>query len=497
MTYGLILSDYTCIVNDTRNRIGLIRNYRNHRMATFLREHGYSVDVVDFLHNFKLEELFEIIQQISIKNPLFIAVGVTGDKKYADWAQLIEYIKQLLPNTKVIIFGEHVLRLGYEHADFYIEGFAETVLLKILKNQPVNFNLINNCKFAHAKDYPNDLESNSFSSKYLESDFVDSREAHQIFFSYGCIFQCSFCNHIPLGVNKRKNQRPAQAIIDEILYIYNNFKITKFWLSDGTFNDSREKTDILLEAIKGIPEQLEIVCFLRLDLLYYQPGLIDQLVSAGVKAVHFGIDSWNPDTGPIIHKKLSPALQKELLIDIKQRYPSLLIYSTFIAGLPKDTIEQQYESLEWLHTTQAIDAYIWFPLSIKHDVGHGEVLSLIEQDFSSYGYTAIDNNTSIDDVGRNVRDRVIKVINWKNENFSLNQATELCNDINRDNYLRTKRNPWMSLSFSVVYKDWAWWLSKTHQDIERENAFNLTALETVKFIDDYKTKKLNYFCKNS
>jgi len=56
----LILSDNWNQYNEYRQ--GIRRNSSAHVMANFLREHSISVDVVDFLHDFTVDELSNIIK---------------------------------------------------------------------------------------------------------------------------------------------------------------------------------------------------------------------------------------------------------------------------------------------------------------------------------------------------------------------------------------------------------------------------------------------------
>lgn len=482
---GLILSDNWNQYNEYRQ--GIRRNPSAHSMATFLREHNISVDVVDFLHEFTVTELSTIL----INNtPEFICIAATLDKYYKDWALLYAQIKKIVPTAKIIIFGERVLRLNYANADYYVEGFSETAVLTILQN-PELVKSTNKLVYANT-DYPNDMKTNSFGIKYLDSDFIDSKELQVVTFSRGCIFKCSFCNHSAIGVRKQDFEKDSQCIIDEFLYAYQQFGITKFLISDSTFNDTDEKINLLLKISKLIPEPIQVVCFLRLDLLYRQPDLLDKLIEAGVIAVHFGIDSLNKETGKLIGKTVDPELLVQYLKDIKTQYPNLFIYGTFIAGLPKDTVEKQREICEWLNKELPMDMWYWFPLSIKQNTGSGEVLSPIEQDYTKYGYR--ETTKQVDKLlhGRGSRDRGLELVTWENDQLTLPEAINLCRELNNASAKNIKLNPWMSFDMSVVYEDVNWWLN-FHPAKSTINPFDKLAISTTKFVNQYKEKKLEYF----
>jgi Radical SAM superfamily/B12 binding domain len=488
MTYGLILADGWGQFD--RHRLGIRRANKAHELAQFLREHEYQVDVVDFMYEFTHQDIVDILHNIAIKKPRFIGVSVTLGKEYQYWDQVIHSIRNIFPDIIVIVSGERVLRLNYFGADFYVEGYAETAFLNIVQNANIKYVEIGNRKLVQEKDYANNLAEKSFCPWHVESDFVTADEALFVSFSRGCVFNCAFCNHSLVGVPKLKFERNQTAIKNSIMHMYTKFGVTKFMISDSTFNDYEWKTDLLLEIARDIPVQLEIVCFLRIDLLYKQQGLLEKLVSAGVKAVHFGIDSLHPESSKIIGKKIDPATVKQYLIDIRRQYPNLFMYGTFIAGLPKDTVENQFETAQWLKDTRVLDRWWWFPLSIKSDsdAAAGESLSPIDKDPAKYGYTAKSDQLVFTN-GRGGRDRNFIPVNWSNDYASFESSMEICQRINSDSAAYIKFNPWMMFSAAVVYKNIDWWIKFESVGDYMTPVIN----NTEKFIQDYKIKKLQYF----
>lgn len=497
MIYGLILADNWNQFNDLRD--GICRNFYGHTAATFLREHEINTDVIDFWHDFNIIEFEQILLKISNKNPLFISICSTMNKKYDDWDNLLSLIKKILPSTKVIIFGERTLRLNYDHADIYIEGYPETALMNTIKYfakevDSIKYSIVDGQKLVDADiDYPNDYTANTYAATLLDSDFVDSNEVYNIFFSRGCIFKCSFCNHTAIGVRKHKFERNKQSIIDEFLYAYNILGITKFKINDSTFNDSEEKTEILLEVSKLIPEKLQIVCFLRPDLLYRQPGLLDKLISVGVVAVHFGIDTLNKETGKSVGKLIDPEILKNYLKEIRQQYPNLYMYGTLIVGLPGETSAHQRQNFKWLNNEKILDMWHWFPLSVKENIGYKEVLSPIEQSPITFGYKNTYNKINTDNFGRGYRDKNLNVINWENNNFTFTSAKSLADMLNKNSTPNTKDcNPWVLFNRASVHQNINFWLDYRTEADPSDNLQDMYN-KTQQFVDLYKERKKSYF----
>jgi hypothetical protein len=140
-----------------------------------------------------------------------------------------------------------------------------------------------------------------------------------------------------------------------------------------------------------------------------------------------------------------------------------------------------------------MDMWYWFPLSIKQNNGTGEVLSPIEQDYTKYGYRETINKVDIV-AGRGLRDKGLNLVAWENDQLTLPKAIELCNELNNISAKNIKCNPWMIFDMSVVYKNVKWWLTYNPSQSEI-NPFDELKTNTIKFVNQYKQKKLEYFAK--
>lgn len=487
MIYGLILSDNWNQFGEHRD--GIRRNPAGHILSNFLGDHGIKSDVIDFWHDFTVQELSDIFAQ---RKPTFIAITATLDKKYHQWERLLPMIKDSCPDTKIIVYGERSLRLGYHGVDYHIEGFAETAILSLLRDGVLIHKEIHGQKLVDAnKDYPNDLQAKGFSGMMKPYDFVDANETYVMTFSRGCIFTCAFCNHSAIGVKKSLWSRQDAEIKKEFIEAY-QLGIRKFIITDSTFNDGNEKISLLEEIVGQFDEPISIVCFLRLDILYQQNTVLDRLVRSGVRAIHFGIDTFHAEAGRRVGKHIDPEILKNYLIDIRGKYPDLFIYGTFIVGLPGETERDCRETYRWLVENPVLDLWHWFPLSIKVDQGHAEILSPIERNHEKYGYQNLGHD-KIDDLGRGYRDKNLSVISWRNEHIDLDQAKSLAHELNNQARGYTKSiNPWVLFNRSVVCKDLDYWLRVPARELSGSVVEDLKT-STSEFITRYKKKKIDYF----
>ena len=61
--FGGQLEDFAgSIHKEESNNISMRRSSGGHKIATFLRQNGYNIDVVDYVHRWKIEQLKEYIK---------------------------------------------------------------------------------------------------------------------------------------------------------------------------------------------------------------------------------------------------------------------------------------------------------------------------------------------------------------------------------------------------------------------------------------------------
>ena len=352
------------------NRMGILRAPGAHRIATHLRKQNINTEVVDFYLDWTLEELKQIISHQLELPTLFIGFSCSLMFDGVDnFVAIRDYIKSINPDVPIVVGGNKTLQKGFDRADYYIEGTGEsavTALVEYLqkKSPTLIFKDVGGNKIL---DSLTDYKINSIKGidiQYKPSDFISADEVLSLETARGCIFKCAFCDFPGIGKKKLDYLRDRDEIVEELKKNYSDNGTTKYFVVEDTINDTDDKCAMLAEIASMLPFKLNLMGYMRADLLISKPKNLDNLMKAGFKGMHFGIETFNEQAGKIIGKGMPAEKMKEGLVDIKKKYPWLHTTSTFIVGLPHETREEILDSLTWLIESKALDFWSFNPLII-------------------------------------------------------------------------------------------------------------------------------------
>lgn len=377
-----------------------------YRIATELRNRGYTVQVVDL----SMYETFTGIHELVLNkfvgsNTLWIGFSVNFLSNVLGWPKtdtpdrlkylkqknqnldleikkFTKYAKDINPNVQFLIGGVRIIDL--EHLGFYhFRGYADESIVKFTDslcrgNKPKK------------KIYEYDLYDNFVNSKthFLENDILKYYKSLSIEISRGCIFKCKFCSYPLNGKTKGEWIKKSHILREEFLLNYEKYGVTDYVFSDDTFNDSPKKLEILYdEVFSRLPFKISFSSYLRLDLLYRYPHTLDILKESGLDACFFGIETLNKKAAKIIGKGMDPQLQIEFIRKIKsEQFKDIDITSGWIFGLPTDTKQSLIESAEWLLSKQnpiEHNRITW--LGLKYPKSYKRFTSTFEDEAESYG----------------------------------------------------------------------------------------------------------------
>ena len=439
---------FTCV-----SGIFFQRSIGAYQLAHFLRANGYTVQVIDFTDHFSADELLDLIKKFVNHETLAVGISTTfysansDNKKYInndeskydflDFPQnlvsVVNYVKTNYNNVKVVIGGaKSETGKTIPNIDAVIHGYAEDKFLDYLNSLPNNKNKTSkslikiykesNDNFLEIKNDPFEKQFSieNLDHRFSKNDLILPGETLPIEISRGCIFKCSFCAFPLNGKSKLDYIRDPELIKAELIYNYENFGTTNYFLSDDTFNDSTEKVEKIHKAITSLPFKINFTTYLRLDLLHAHKEQIPMLKEMGLTSPFFGIESFNQRSASTIGKGMNVEKAKDFLLELYYDHwgKQIPITCSFIVGLPYETLETINQTYEWARTNPINSMF--FPLALTNKTSYK---SDFNKNYQQYGYT-LDLDTGY----------------WENENFNYTQASIISEQYNSE-LLRKENYP--------------------------------------------------------
>ena len=403
------------------------------RIATELRNHGYSVQCIDLSSYDSVDkEFLEVMDNLIGDNTLWIGISTTFmhrvfdypyyksqstfDKKYAQNPEIsknieffVDYVKQRNPNTKLVAGGSRRFMLdkfGFKifrmNSDTEIIEYTDYLAKKTSK---LRLDFLNSV--VDGSEFKNFTESQIL---YQKNDIIAPLDTLPIEISRGCIFKCKFCSFPLNGKKKGEWVKQSHILLDEFNRNYDLHGVTDYVFSDDTYNDSEEKVKRLYDDVYSkLNFKLNFTTYIRLDLMMRFPSTVDYLKESGLKSAIFGIETLNHKSAKAIGKGLDPALQIQFVEEIKKnQFKDILTYSGFIMGLPNDTPDDLLAMEEFLFSDKnKLDDFIVEPLFIipSHiDNVNKTFYSEFDLEYEKYGYECYEQ----------IEDFAFTEIRWKN-----------------------------------------------------------------------------------
>jgi radical SAM superfamily enzyme YgiQ (UPF0313 family) len=371
------------------------RNAGPYKISTKMRELGHRVEIADFIVYWPesaikqyLDERIPYVDILGWSSQFFFDFGF-----YKKWTA---YIKQIKPNIIFIAGGPKVTNLlNFTESRYLIAGYAEDAIEDVLnhiekKPNKLKFKILDGRYYVDCLEFYPMTTLPSMEIIYHPSDYIAPSETLTIGTSRGCIFKCSFCTYPYIGKNKHDfNRQGANTYYQEFMRNYQQWGVTRYYLSDETANDNIDKLLDIEEASQKLPFKLEFTGFVRLDLMARQKEHWAVYKNIGFTNWHFGIESFNPVALKAMTKGFSPQIQQQTLLELREYFGSdALIYASFIVGAPYDTPESfEQLTIEWLRTDgkDALDGKTFFPLNIHRETPYA-VGSELSRNYQNYGY---------------------------------------------------------------------------------------------------------------
>lgn len=366
------------------------------RIRTFLEQHNYNIEVIDFFDSFTTSELNRLLQRFVSDKTLFVGVSVTFFNNFTKINDLFSIVKNKYPKIKTIIGGTetnlHIHEknsLNIKLVDRIIWGYAETTILHYLdfltKKRLDSINWV-----PYHGTYAIDAEANygtdsrDLTIEWKDSDIVN-RHVLPIEISRGCIFKCKFCQFPLLGKKKNDYIRNETNITQELIKNYEKYGVTTYTFQDDTFNDNVVKLEKVADAIAKSNIKIKYAAYLRSDLLARFPETISMLVDTGLISAQFGIESLKEQTRKLIGKGGDLEKQFDAIKRLKT-IGNVWTGTGLIIGLPYETEDDIYKTHEWFLNQNEIYFNRWQFHGLYIRTNSMTRLSEFDREYAKYGY---------------------------------------------------------------------------------------------------------------
>lgn len=453
-----------------------VRSGGQYQLASWLRQFGYTVKVIDFCFKIPPETIEQIARKHIDNDTIAFGVSTTfweivkislngqevGGVTVPKWLKHLRTVfKHEYPNIKWIAGGANSLSPVLEDDWVRINYFAEDETLSYLD------------KLTDKTEIRPKFDIQNFTKTYSDEDFIQSYETLSIEISRGCIFKCKFCQFPLIGRKKGTNIRKEEDIRAELIKNYEKFGTTKYYFSDDTFNESLDKVQMIHRISKSLPFTLEYIAYLRLDLLATYPEMITLLPESGLRSAFFGIESFQIEGAKVIGKGWNGQYAKDFLLKIKEQWKNKTNWWIgMIVGLPGWSKEQEELDIKWLIENDMSCWWHWAlyinPINVKNNQ---KWVSEFEKNYEKYGYTFTDDN----------------FVNWTNGDLVHVELQEIAEDINARTHKYKKVAGFRIGEFSTTLKcKMIDLININESDVSRE----LLLKNTQDFLNDYIRKNL-------
>lgn len=284
--------------------------------------------------------------------------------------------KEIRPSCHVIMGGPHaavkaeeILKLS-PYVDYVVRGEGEITaseLLRLLEDGKNSFSSVaglsyrGNGAIRHnpPRERTKDLDRFPFPDRTLlmnEKKYT-SEDMGLIMTSRGCPYSCAYCS----TETRRVSFRSIDNVLTEVRSAKERYGTTQFSFKDDSFTVNRKRVEELCGKL--INEKLDInwECNTRVNLV--TEDLLKKMKKAGCNSIKVGIESGSEK----ILSSMNKGITHEQVRNAARLFDKVGIHWTgyFMMGVPGETVEDVYKSLEFMYEVKpdfaSIGVYEPFP----------------------------------------------------------------------------------------------------------------------------------------
>lgn len=376
-----------------------------YKIATEVRKHGYTCQVVDLFSYYTYDQLEKIVDKFCTSETILVGFSCTLMEKRKngqvfnfgrpteEFVSIVEYMKTKNNKIKICLGGARMTYYSYwQGVDYVVVNKGDSAIIGLLnhltKGTDIKIAKNNFADVIDGNDYSYTQEEFAGSNIiYTDNDIIFKGESLPIEIARGCIFKCAFCHFDLIGKRIGDWQKHEECIKEELIKNYEQFGTTHFMFTDELINESLPKMEMLHRALTSLPFKATYTSYARLDLIWRYPEMRELLLESGAGSLAFGIETMNDVAGKKIGKGLGREKIKETLAYCAEKWKNKIITSSnFIVGLPGEDAESIRNTVDYLVSDECpLDVFGFLPLFIR-DTDDGRHSSAIDKDPNKFGY---------------------------------------------------------------------------------------------------------------
>lgn len=359
-------------------------------IASYLRMHGYPVELVDC----SVEPAYREILEREVKDTDFLGVYAMS-LHVRDILPELERLKGINPRMKIIWGGPHALLFPQQtakstFADIVARCEGEELMLEILRDYEAGRLDLHKIKGICFKDDGEVISTLNRGFVDLNTlPFIDwslvKKQVMDVIIntiirvqtSRGCPYLCTFCINV-VTKNRKMRYRDPQKVLDEIEYLYKEYKIKRIGFRDEIFLSNRKHTKAIAQGL--LDRHIRVTWLANPRAEYLRESYLDDqglrlLVDSGCNKLSAGAESGS--------QRILDLLRKGIVVDDilnfvrRTKKFNIIPVMSFMTGIPTETEEEQLQTLRLIREIHRIhpDAYIAGPQSFRPYPG-GELYDL-------------------------------------------------------------------------------------------------------------------------